>query len=275
MNKVNLLVVVLIFNLTCFSQKKEKIKGDKNVTTITKTISKGFNAVEVDDALELTIKQGGKNSYTITADNNLQDIIRFTVVDSILKINTINRITSSKKLEIGLMFKNLEHIIVKNDAQVEGEGSIESSIVRINAYDSSKFDFDIKATDIVVTMQKNTKGKLKGKSTNTTIIMNDRSDLEASVVADKTTVTLTKSAELKLEGNCDLVDFNLKDETELDARKMKVASADLYTSDGSEVFIYVDKKLDIYAKGKSTIYVYGDPKFNLKGLRDKSKIIKK
>lgn len=275
MKKVFLLVTICFMSVVSFAQKKPKIKGDKNVTTVTNQILSGFNAIEVDDALKLTINQGDENRYTLTTDNNLQDIIQFSVKDSVLKVYTTNKITSSKKMEIGLTFINLEHITLKNDAEVEGDGRLESNVMYLNAYNSSKFDLDFRAEEVVVTLQRNAGGKLKARSTNTTIVMNDRTDLKASITADKTTVTLTKSAQLDLSGDSDMVAFNLKDKSELDARKMKASSADLYTSNNTDVYVYAGKNLELYAKGKSNIYVYGDPKIEVKGLTDKSKIIKK
>lgn len=272
----NLIVMILVlFTLTATAQKKPKIKGDKDVVTTTNAIEKGFNAIEIDDALEVILRQGDVNNYILTTDKNLQDIVRFSVNDSVLKIYTTNRITSSKKLEISLNFMNLEHITLKNDAKVEGEGRFESNVMYINAYNSSKFELDVKAKEVIVTMQRNADGELKTRSTNTTIVMTDRTDLDASVIAEKTTVTLTKSAQLDLSGDSDMVAFNLKDGSELDARKMKASSADLYTSNKTDVYVYAGKNLELYAQGKSNIYVYGDPKIEVKGLTDKSKIIKK
>ena len=273
--RVITLLMLILFSTLVFAQKKQKIKGDKAVVTTTHVIERGFNAIEIDDALEVTLKQSDINSYVLTTDKNLQSIIQFTVNDSVLKIYTTNKITSSKKLEINLSFVNLEHITLKNDARIKGEGRFESNVMYINAYNSSKFDLDVNAEEIIVSMQRNTGGELKTRATNMTIIMTDRTDLDASVVAEKTTVTLTKSAQLDLSGDSNMVAFNLKDTSELDARKMKASSADLYTSNKTDVYVYASKNLELYAQGNSNIYVYGDPKIEIKGLTDKSKIIKK
>ena len=269
------IIILVMFSLTVTAQKKPKIKGDKDVITTNNIIEKGFNAIEIDDALEVALVQSNQNSYDLTTDKNLQEIVRFTVNDSVLKIYTTSRITSSKKLEINLKFLNLEHITLKNDAKVEGEGRFKSAIIYVNAYNSSKFNLDLDADEVILTMQRNASGKLKTRSINTTIVMTDRTDLDASIIANKTTVTLTKTAQLNLEGDSDMVAFNLKDGSKLDARKMKTSSADLYTSNNSDVYVYAGKNLELYAQGNSVIYVYGDPKIEVKGLTDKSKIIKK
>ena len=136
--RVVTLIILILFSTLVFAQKKQKIKGDKEVVTTTITMEKGFNAIEIDDALEVNLTQGASNSYVLTTDKNLQNVIKFSVNDSVLKIYTTDKITSSKKLEINLSFVNLEHISIKNDAKVNGQGRFISKVMYINAYNSSK-----------------------------------------------------------------------------------------------------------------------------------------
>ena len=268
-------VIVLFSGLTVFAQKKPKIKGNKEVTQVIKEISQEFNALEIDDALEVTLTQGDNNAYALNIDSNLVDILQFSVTDSILKIYTTNNITSSKKLEINLTVTELEHLILKNDAKVKGEGRFTSDKFYLSAYNSSRIDMDVSADDVTITLQRDAGGKIKVKSENTTIVMNDRTDLKAYVVADKVRVTLNNSADLDLNGDADYAAFNLKKTANLNAKKMKVSSADLYTSNNSDVYVNATRTLEVYAQGKSNVYVYGNPKVEVKGLTDKSKIIKK
>jgi len=275
MKKSIILIVFLIISTSIYAQKKPKIKGDKDVVTMTNTIMASFNSLEIDDALEVTLVQGEQNGYTLTTDKNLQDIVQFKVIDSVLRIYTSNEITSSRKLEISLDFMNIEHITLKNDAKIEGEGRIESEVLYINAFDSSVFEIDIEGEELFIMMQRKAGGKLKARATNAIITMNDRTDLKAAIVGEETTVNLTDTAQLKLEGDSDSAAFNLKDGAELDAKKMKVSSVNLYASNNADVYVYAGKDLELFAEGKSNIYVYGDPKIEVKGLTDKSKIIKK
>jgi hypothetical protein len=275
MKKSILVIIAIAVSTIAFGQKKPKIKGNKVLTEVIKEIPENFNAVEVDDALEITISQGDQNSYHLVTDENLVDVIQFSVKDSILKIYTTNKIVSNKKLEISLNIVDIEHLILKNDARVETTGTIDADKLYVNAYNSSKFDLDIKANDLIVTLQRNAGGKIRATTINATIVMNDRTDLDAYIAAEKTRVTLTKSANLELEGDSDYAAFNLKDAAVLEAKKMKVTSADLYTSNSADVYLYASKNLELYAQGKSTVYVYGNPKMEVKGLTDKSRIIKK
>ena len=258
-----------------YAQKKPKVKGNKEVIQVIREIPEDFNALEIDDGLKINLSQGVENGYILNVDSNLVDVLQFFVVDSVLKVYTTNNIVSSKKVEITMTVKGLEHLILKNDAEVEGEGPFNSERFYISGYNSSRLDLDVRAEDVTVTLHRNAGGKLRVTSENTTIIMNDRTDLKAYAVCDNIRVTVNNSADLDLDGDAEYAAFNLKESSTLNARKMKVRSADLYTSNRSDVYVNATKTLEVYAKGSSNVYVYGNPKLEIKGFTDKSKIIKR
>lgn len=272
-----ILIFLFAIGLCSFSyaQKKPKVKGNKEVTQVIRQIPEDFNALEIDDGLKINISQGFENGYVLDVDSNLVDVLQFFVVDSVLKVYTTNNIVSSKKLEITMTVKGLEHMILKNDAEVIGEGSFNSERFYISGYNSSRMDLDIRADDVTVTLHRNAGGKLKITSENTTFIMNDRTDLKAYVVCDNIRVTVNNSADLDLDGDAEYAAFNLKQSSTLNARNMRVSTVDLYTSNKSDVYVNATKNLEVYAKGNSNVYVYGNPKLEIKGFTDKSKIIKR
>lgn len=271
------LIFLFAIGLCSFSyaQKKPKVKGNKEVTQVIRQIPEDFNALEIDDGLKINISQGVENGYVLNVDSNLVDVLQFFVVDSILKVYTTNRIVSSKKLEITMTVKGLEHLILKNDADITGEGPFNSARFYISGYNSSRMDLDIRAEDVTVALHRNAGGKLRITSENTTILMNDRTDLKTYAICDNIRVTVNNSADLDLEGDANYAAFNLKQSSTLNARKMKVRSADLYTSNSSDVYVNATKNLEVYAQGSSNVYVYGNPKLEIKGFTDRSKIIKR
>ena len=74
-----LLPLLLTFSFASIAQKKDKIKGDKNVTTVTNNIDKGFTAIEISDDLKVNLTKSVANSYILTTKKNLQAIVKFTV----------------------------------------------------------------------------------------------------------------------------------------------------------------------------------------------------
>lgn len=257
------------------AQKKQKIKGDREVITNTHSIKKGFYKVEIDDELEVIMNQSDKNSYTLITDKNLHEVVSFTVIDSILKIGTTHEITRSKKLKISLDFVEIEKITLKNDAEIKGEGVFISKVLHIDSYNSSKFELDLKADEVTVNMLENSKGTLKIKAKNTTFLMSDKAKLEANILTDDITAKLTNSADLEAEGKAKKATFSLKESTEIKAKEIKISNVDIYLSDRADASIYVSDNLTLYAQDKSKVEIYGKPKIEIKGFKGTAKILKK
>ncbi|QBA64150.1 DUF2807 domain-containing protein [Muriicola soli] len=276
--KINTVAIILLFfsaQVVLVAQKKPKIQGNKEVIQVSREILGTFNAVEIDDGLEVNLNAGTKNGFIMDLDSNLADIVQFFVVDSVLRVYTTHNITSKKKLDIYLNVTYLEHLMLKNDARVISKDPIRASRFYLVGYNSSQFELGIEADDVTVTLHRNAGGKLDIISENTTIIMNDRTDLKANLETKNVRVTVNNSADLKLDGEADYAAFNLKKSSTLDARKMQVSSADLYTSNSADVYVNASKNLEVYAQGSSNVYVYGNPNVEIKGFTDKSKIIKR
>lgn len=56
---------------------------------------------------------------------------------------------------------------------------------------------------------------------------------------------------------------------------MDSRTAALFSSNNSDVYLRVSRKLEVTSEERSKIYVYGKADIQLKGFTDKSKIIKK
>ncbi|CAL2085795.1 conserved exported hypothetical protein [Tenacibaculum dicentrarchi] len=275
MKKIILVVFSVMISSVILAQDKQKIKGNKQVITTSKSIDKAFYKIEIDDALELSINHADKNSYVLTTDKNLHEVINFEVIDSVLKIATTHKIARSKKLKIALDFVKLEKITLKNGAKIKGDGIFNSKVMHIDCYNSSEFELDLKAEKVIVNMLGKSKGTLKIKGTNTTFLMSDKARLEAHVLADNVTAKLINSADLNLEGEAKKATFSLKEAADMKAKEMKISEVDIYTSGSADASIYAGKKLILYAQGKSEVAIYGEPTIELKGFKGTAKLFKK
>ena len=275
MKKLTLLLLVSIISMASFSQKKDKIKGDKNVTTVSNGFERGFTAIEISDNLKVTLTSSLQNSYTLTADKNLHDVIKFTISEGILKIFTTSNIVNSKKLDITLGLNNLEYIFLKDDAELKNDKTFESNAINIDAQNASKFDLDLRSKQVTIKMNSGAKGKLKLHADDLAITLSEKANLEADINMNATSASLTNNAKLRLDGNSDRVSFNTIDSSELDAKRLKVSTADVTTTKGSEVHVDARKSLSIDARDKSKVFVYSEPKIDIKKFADKAEIIKR
>lgn len=275
MKKLLVILGFIFTATTLLAQKKPKIKGNKEVEIINNQILDPFNTIQIDDALEVDLYQTDSNNYSITTDSNLINIVKFAVKDSILKIYTTHKIQSRKKLEITINALTIENLILKNNVKLTGMSQIEASKLNLTAYNSCRFNLNIKADDVAITLQSDAGGTLNVFSKNISFIMNDRTDLTASMQVGNSQATLTQTSNLTLSGHSDFSTYNLKDSAKLEAEELTTIAADLSSSNTADIHVFVNKNLGIYAQGKSSVFVYGNPNINVKGLLDKSKIIKK
>lgn len=275
MKKSIIILLVLFIGSLGYSQSKDKIKGNREVVSISMDLDKKFNTLEIDDNITVSLSQGNKNSYVLNTDKNLVDEVQFVVVNNVLKIFSSKKISSFKELEVNLKVIGIEHIILRDDAVVKTDKKMSFDKILIDGNNSSKFDMEIDTDDIQINMRKNADGKIKLKAKNLQIQMEDRSDLKGKINTDNLKVSLKDKAQLTLSGDSKNSEFKLEDSADLDAKKMDSKTAVLFSSNSSDVNIRVSRNLEVTSEGRSKIYVYGKADVQLKGFTDKSKIIKK
>ena len=275
MKKSIILLLVFLIGSIGYSQSKDKIKGNKEVVEISNDLDKKFNTLEIADNITVSISRGNKNSYVLIADENLVEEVQFMVINNVLKIFTSKKISSFKKLEVNLKVIGIDHIILRDDAVVKTDKKLSFDKILIDGNNSSKFDMEIETNDIQINMDKNADGKIKLKAKNLQIEMKDRTDLKGKINTDNLKVSLKNKAQLTLSGHSKHSDFRLENSADLDAKKMDSGTAVLFSSNTSDVYIRVSRKLEVTSDGRSKIYVYGKADVQLKGFADKSKIIKK
>jgi len=275
MKKSIIILLVFFIGSIGYSQSKNKIKGNREVVSISMDLDKKFNSLEIDDNITVFLSQGNKNSYVLTIDDNLVDEVQFLVVNNVLKIFTSKKISSFKKLEVNLKVSGIDQIILKDDAIIKSDRKLSFENILIDGNNSSKFDMELEADDVQIKMYKNAGGKIDIKAKNLQIEMKDRTDFKAKINTDNLKATLKNRAQLTLSGDSKNSEFRLEDSADLDAKKMDSRTAVLFSSNNSDVNIRASRKLEVTSEGKSKIYVYGKADVQLTGFTDKSKIIKK
>lgn len=270
------LVIIFLMPGILTAQKKDKVKGDKEVISTSGEITGEFNKLEISDNLFVEIQASSRNSYVLTTDQNLSEEVDFAVRDGVLKIYTRSKIVKSKKLHIFLNLIEVENINLNDDAVLKSSSRWNLDRLDLQLNNSAEVDLDLDVGgETNIMMSDNAKGKLKIRGNNVVINMKDRSDLKADLQSDDLRVALSKSAGLKLEGKVDKVVFELSGSSNLNAKKMKTQTAVLNSKNSADIYVDASKTIEINAEGKSKIYVYGNPDIQIVGFTDKSRIIKK
>lgn len=264
----------LLFISVGFAQKKSKIKGDKVKTDVSNTLD-DFSTLEIRDNLEVTISKSSTNSYQLATHQNLVDVVKFEVVDSILTIYSTHEIASPKDVVIQLSYNNLNEIRLKNKAKVVSRDLERFDGFVLRSYDDSKFDLNVSATNATFEMNGGSTGKLILKGTDSKFNMKDNSKVKGSLVVDHCGIQINDKADMDLAGNLETLNILAAGSTKVDGENLKATEAELSTSENADVEVYATKNLKLFAKGKSKIYIYGEPEIEVVGFRDKSELLKR
>ena len=274
-----LILIALIFTgiVSLNAQKKEKIKGNREVL-IKKFLVPSFSEIEIGEKFEIALEKSTDTTrIIIETDDNLFDVIHYSVENEVLKFNTSMEIVKKKRLRITVFVPEKFHKIrLIEKGKVFNKDELSFDNLRIEAIEKGKAELflDIK--------------------NNLEIEAADKSDLELEVTTNNTSVHLTGNASVKgkintknmeialddhsgfnMEGNCNQLKINTQSKAEYKSSKLEVKDAVLSTTGKSTVKINVSGNIVMKLSGESETYLYGTPKINLKTFNDNAILYKK
>ncbi|SHJ58950.1 Putative auto-transporter adhesin, head GIN domain [Pseudozobellia thermophila] len=264
--------MALALCLQASAQRKPKIKGNKNVMDYQVDLPP-FNAIELKDDLEIRLQDGAREGYAVTADDNLIDVLKFSVEDSTLVISAYYKITRKKKLDITVYYNYLEAITLY-DGRVVMEGTINSDELYVNTYDSAKLQLNADAQIVNINMEGNSSGEFNLDAGETNLVLKDRIDVKIYSVSDVSSVKMYKNASVKMEGTTDELHLNLFESSSFKGEKLEGNRVYLNLQDGSKAYVNAQEELELSSKGSSETHLYGSPAITIHGFGDTSKLLK-
>lgn len=276
MKKILSILFIAILCSPMVAQKKAKIKGNKDVVEKAYTLS-GFDAIEVYDDIEVTFTAGNlTNNYLLKADSNLQDVVKFEVTDSVLKISTTAKITSRKRLEIILNVTTIHSIKLYNDAELKQLGSlVVNEDFNVMGKDDSKMKLNISAQNINFSLSNDADAVVNLQAESIKMILSDKIDAEAILKTESLDLQMYKDAELSASGDAEKLRLSLVGKPILKAEKLMIRNADVMQHDGSQATLNCSKEIAVFLEGKSKLYLYNTPNVVMNGIKGKSELLKR
>jgi len=266
------LFVALLFCIQAFGQRKPKIKGNKNVVEVSEELPP-FSAIELKDDLDIMLQKASSEGYSITADDNLIDVLKFEVEDSTLVISSYYKITGKKKLDITINYTYIEAVTLQ-DGRIEMKDIISSNQLYINTYGGSKLQLNANAPFVNINMEGNSSGDFNIDSDSLSIVLKDRIDVGIYAVSDSNTLKMTENAAAKMEGTTDTFNLNLLGNANLKAEKLEAARVTATLEESPSARINAYKDFELSSRGSSKTYFYGAAKIVLIDFLDTSQLHK-
>lgn len=275
MKKSIFLFTLLFVTSFAFTQKKEKVKGSKIVTTEIKKIE-DFTSIEVLDNVEVILTKGTECGLEIEADDNLHEAIDIVLNGSTLRISTLKNAFGFKKLSIRITYKDdFTAVTTRNEATVTALSEIELDAITFKTYDSSKLFVNSKSTEFTLIMDDKSKAELNSKAEKTIVTLSKSAKLKALVTSNDLTFDMYQKSESEIEGEVEHLKLRLDNNAKFIGKKLTSRNTEALTEAYTNASLNVTENLTLEASGKSEIEVYGDQKIELKRFVDNAVLMKK
>lgn len=269
------LIILLLSTTLVFSQKAEKIKGSKVVTSSIQQV-KPFTMIEVEDNIEIYLEKGVKSEIKIEADDNLHDVISLKVENNILIISTSKEIQGFKKLSVKVTYTNdLNLITTKDESIVTAIQEIILDTITFKSLDKSKLFLNVNAGNFNLLADDKSKIELNLKSETAFVELSKNSSLKALINSSELKFDLYQKSNAIIEGDSDNSMIRIDNLAELNARKLNSKTSDLTIEGKANCSLLVENNFILDANDNSEISIYGNPKIEIRKFSGEAKLLKK
>ena len=269
------LIILLLSTTLVFSQKAEKIKGSKVVTSSIQQV-RPFTMIEVEDNIEIYLEKGVKSEIKIEADDNLHDVISLKVENNILIISTSKEIQGFKKLSVKVTYTNdLNLITTKDESIVTAIQEIILDTITFKSLDKSKLFLNVNAGNFNLLADDKSKIELNLKSETAFVELSKNSSLKALINSSELKCDLYQKSNAIIEGDSDNSMIRIDNLAELNARKLNSKTSDLTIEGKANCSLLVENNFILDANDNSEISIYGNPKIEIRKFSGEAKLLKK
>lgn len=272
MKKFTLLVLVLVFSVSSYSQRKPKIKGNKNVVEIREDLEP-FYVIELADDLDIVIQKASQEGYALELDDNLIDVLKFKVDNGVLKISSYYNIISKRKLDITIFFRELSSIKMMN-GKISMKDVISTDHLKVQTFGTSRLELNATADIIDINMEEISSGDFNLASDSLNITLKDRIDVRLYTTGASNNIYMYENASAKVEGTTDFLMAKLYGNTSLKASNLHSNDVLLIAEDSPDVEVRALNTLQLSSKGATKTKLYGDSDITILDFLDTSRLEK-
>ena len=252
------LLSCLLLVMTTLAQNKEKIKGNREVTTVIYELDP-FTGIDIREELEITLINGTKPQVEINTDENLHEVFEVNVVDGTLTIATTKEIRSSKRLEIFItVSESLQRIHVEDEAELKSLTTLTLKNAEFDVLGDAELDLKVKSDTLII----NGFGKTKQRYELFTskLILNALEDAKIQMnVQAKDIAATIEYAKVELEGTTETLNLSVKEKGECMSADLVAKEVEVTTTEQAQIAVHATQKVVIDAKDRAEIRLLGSP----------------
>ncbi|MEE1897040.1 DUF2807 domain-containing protein [Flavobacterium rakeshii] len=276
MKKFIIIVFSVLLSTAAFAQRKDKIKGTKNVTVSQREVT-AFENIEVEDNVEIFLVKGAGEGIEIEADDNLHEVIQTDVNGSTLRIFTSKDVTRFDKFIVRVTYtENLKSVTGRHETVINALADLEVDTITVKNFDYSKSYLNVKASNFSLYLNDKTKAEINYKGNDCVFELSKKANLKALVAASNSSkFDLYQESEAVIEGDALNALLRVDNSASFTGAKFTVKNLELVAEGYSNTNVMAAETAVITAKGKAEIGFYGDAKIELKTFADSAAIYKR
>lgn len=275
MKKNTALILLLLVTTFTFAQKREKVKGSKIVTTSIKEVG-DFDALEIDDNIEVYLERGEKNEIKIEADDNLHEIIQMDLREKTLRLYTSKESSIFKKLSVRVTYtKSLTKVITKNEAIVYAIQELQLDDITFNSFDYSKLLLNVNAKKFNLVADDKSKSEINLKSEDAVLQLSKSSSIKSLVSSIKFKCDLYQKANAAIEGVAEKGSIRIDNNSTFTGTKFTIKEANFTAEANATGTVLAEISISLAIGDKAEVSLLGKPAIQLTRFSEEAKLIKK
>lgn len=273
------LVLLLALTLPAVAQKREKIKGSKNITVTQREIG-AFDNVEIEDNIEAYLVSGGAKPLEIEADHNLHEAIMAEIKGTTLRLYTSKEITSAKKIAVRINTPaTLKEVVTKHSTILYALTDLKTDSLTIKSIDYSKLYLNVKSKYFALSMNDKVTAELNLKTTGDVALdMRKDTGLKALISCQGFKLDMYQKTAAAIEGDAQSAVIRLDNNAVFTGKRFTVKNMELTAESYCKSSISVSEGLTMSASGKTVTELFGNPEkmtVTLKKFADSAVLAKK
>jgi hypothetical protein len=292
------MILLMSTSYSGFSQNIFPVKGSG--PSIDKIINvSDFNAIDVSGGFNVILVQGGTESLTLTAQENLFEYITARVENGTLRIYTHHNIWSTRPMKARISFKDIKGLKISGGGDmysetpintealeifVSGGGDIKSEInseqlkCQINGGGDAEISGKINHYYVNISGGGDLKSKVSAgeiscrmvgggdihlmndaKASKAEIDISGGGDLEMKTNADRLRCSVSGGGDALISGQASDFEININGGGDMDAKNLLTATTSVTVGGGSDIHVNVSQELSGSISGGGDIYYSGNP----------------
>lgn len=176
----NILYTFIIISLISCQEFVNQKKGNGQVTTSKREVTENFTKIETSEAIAVEIEQAKSNSIEVETDSNLQNHIKTTISNGVLKISLDKNMIVCNELIVRVKIKELKVIESSSASSIKSNSVFKGKNLNIIASSASTIDMEAEFENITIDASSTGDVTIKGKTLKLETNASSASSIDAS-----------------------------------------------------------------------------------------------